>query len=111
MEVSRIGPVSIAIGVISLPHGGDLRVDQLAHELGRQPGILIGVLDADRLAVDDGQLVAELVADVALVADLAHRPDEVAVVAVRLLADDPVVALEAADRPVGPALELAAEVR
>ena len=84
---------------------------RFAHELGRQPGVLVGVLDADRLAVDDGQLVAQLVADVAVVADLVHRPDEVAVVPVRLLADDPVVPLEAADRPVGPALEFAAEVR
>src|SRR5262249_46973258 len=88
----------------------DLRVEDRPHELGREAGLLVGVLDADGLAVDDGERVAELEAEVAAVADLAHRPNEVGVVAVGLLADDPVVSLEAADRAVGPALELAAEV-
>ena len=66
-----------------------------------ETGLLVGVFDAHRLAIDDGQLMAELVANVTLVADLVHRPDEVTVVAVGLLADDPVVPLETADRAVG----------
>src|SRR3954468_21528720 len=45
--------------------GADLRVDQGAHELRGEAGLLVGVLDADRPAVDDGQLVAQLVAEVA----------------------------------------------
>src|SRR4051812_31845902 len=88
----------------------DLRVDDRPHELGGEAGLLVGVLDPDRPAVDHGELVAELVADEAAVADLAHGPGEVGVVTVRLLADDPVVALEAANRAVGAPLELAAEV-
>ena len=51
-----------------------LGVDQLAHELGRELGVLMGVADVDRLAVHDRQLVAELVADVALIADLSSWP-------------------------------------
>ena len=45
--------------------------DNVPHELGRQLGLLVGVFDVDGLAVHDGQLMAELVADVAVVADLA----------------------------------------
>ena len=77
-------------------------LDQAAHELGGQLGVLLGELDADRLAVHDGQGMAQLVAHVSVVADLLHLADEGRERLVLVVIDD---------GPVGGTLELAAEVR
>ena len=87
------------------------RLDHLAQEFGRHPGILVGEFDVHRLTIHDRQLVAEFVAEVAIITDVAHGADEIPVIRVRVAADDPVDPVVAADRAVGPTLELAAEVR
>ena len=87
-----------------------MRIDQVAHELGCQLGVLMGVFDVHGLAVDFGQLVTELVAEVARVADLGHRANEVAVILIGVAPGHAVDAVIAADRAVRPALELAAEM-
>ncbi len=49
---------------------------QAAHGLGRQLSVLLREFDSDRFAVHNGQLVTQLVSDVALVANLLHGVDK-----------------------------------
>ena len=71
---------------------------------------MIGIADIDSLAVNDRQLMAKLVAQIAFVANVDHGTDEVAVVFVGVFTDHAVVPLITADRPVRPPLEFAAEM-
>src|SRR6185295_10612360 len=59
------------------------RLDDFAHELGRELGVFVREFDSDGFAVYDGQLMAKLVAGVAVIVDLPHGPREVARVLVR----------------------------
>src|SRR4051812_18752790 len=84
-----------------LAERGDLGIDQFAHEFRRHPGVLVGVFDANGPAANHGQLVAELITEVAFVTDLAHGSDEVSVVTVGVLTDNTVVSFESSDRTIG----------
>src|SRR6185369_1748822 len=55
-------------------------VNDFPHELRGELRVLVRELNPQRLAVHHGQLVAQLVAGVAAVADLVHGPREVAIV-------------------------------
>src|SRR5678815_859475 len=59
------------------------RLDDFAHELRRELRVFVCEFDPDRFAVYHGQLMAKLVAGVALIVDLPHGPREVAIVLVR----------------------------
>src|SRR5437870_88656 len=76
------------------------RPDDLAHEFGRELGVLVRELDSDCFAIHHGQLMAKLVADVTAVANLMHRPREVSIVLVRLARDDTVDSVHAGDAAV-----------
>src|SRR5437879_6451922 len=71
----------------------------------------MGVADVYRLAIDDGQGMTEFVAQVALVTDVAHGPDEIPVVLIRIAPHHAVEHIKTTDRSVLAALEFAAEVR
>src|SRR5713226_2087901 len=85
--------------------------DDFAHEFRPEPGVLVREFDSNRLAVDHGQLMAQLVADVAVVVDLVHGPREIAIVLVRFAGDGSVDAVHTGDAAVGIAVELPAKVR
>src|SRR5258705_12344443 len=81
--------------MMTSPCSGFWGLDQLPHKLSGELRIVVGVLNADGLTVNDRQLMTQLIPEVPLVADVAHGPDEVAVVIVGIDPNDPVVALEA----------------
>ena len=68
-------------------------------------------IDADRLPVDDWQLVAQLIAEVTLVPNTPHGGDKITIVLIRLTLDNTVIAFESADAPILKAFELATKVR
>ena len=84
--------------------------DDRAHVFGGELGLVVGVIDPGRLAVDLRQRVAQLVADVAVVVDVAHPLREVRVVVFRRQRQVG-IAVVAAHRSVRLPLVLAAEVR
>jgi hypothetical protein len=85
--------------------------NELAHELGGELRVHIGKLDSYCLAIHNRQLVAQLVADIALITNPAHRLDEIMIVLACFAFDDAVVALKAAYAAISQPLEFAAEMR
>src|SRR5881398_2150292 len=73
------------------------RPDDLANELDCELSVLVGEFDPDCFTIHHGQLMAKLVADVTVVANLLHRPREVSIVLVRLARDDSVDSVHAGD--------------
>src|SRR5207247_3064531 len=120
-DISMVGSSSVQThrsgGACRLRDGGlgrfrsVFRLDDLAHEFGRELGVLVRELDSHCFAIHHGQLMAKLVADVTAIADLMHRPREVSIVLVRLACDDSVDSIHAGDAAVRVTLKLSPEVR
>src|SRR4029077_5726151 len=73
--------------------------------------VFVCEFDPDGFAVYHGQLMAKLVAGVAVIVDLSHGPREVAIVLVCLISDGAINAVHAGDAAVGIAVELPTKVR
>src|SRR6266571_3365582 len=87
------------------------RPDDLAHEFDRELGVFVSEFYPDCFAIYHGQLMAKLVADVTLIANLTHGPREVPIVLVRLARDDSVDPVHAGDAAVRVTVKFSAEVR
>src|SRR5580700_1432453 len=86
-----------------------LALDHRAHEFRGEPGVVMGKLNADSLAIDDRQLMAKFVANVAFIADPVHGVDEILIVLVRFTGEDAVDTIDSHDAAVRAALEFTAE--
>ena len=71
---------------------------------------MVCVFDSHGLPILRRKLVAQLIAKISLVADVAHGQYEIAVIILSIDADHAIVALKAADRSIGLGLKLPAKM-